>query len=76
MFYPMKNNLLLLILLGLGSLNARAEPEPNPPKMIQVQVEFIELPHKALTKLLFLAKPKTSDSSPFARKTSGDDRQG
>ncbi|MDA0767344.1 MAG: hypothetical protein O3A92_11035 [Verrucomicrobia bacterium] len=31
--------------------------------MIQVQVEFIELPHKALTKLLFLAAPKTSDGT-------------
>ncbi len=64
----MKNKLLLSLLLGFGSLTALAEPEPSPPKLIQVQVEFIEMPHKALTKLLFLAQPKTSDSTPLRKK--------
>jgi hypothetical protein len=64
----MKNKLLLSLLLGFAPLTAWAEPEPSPPKMIQVQVEFIEMPHKALTKLLFLAEPKTSDSTPLRKK--------
>ncbi len=33
------------------------------PKQVQVQVEFVEMSHEALTKLLFLAKPKSSDAT-------------
>lgn len=33
------------------------------PKQIQVQVEFIELSHEALTKLLFKSKPVSADAS-------------
>lgn len=64
----MKNKLLLSLLLGFGSLNAWSEPEPSPSKLIQVQVEFIELPHKALTKLLFLAEPKTTNGTALRKK--------
>jgi hypothetical protein len=47
---------------------AQSNQAPSLPKMIQVQVEFIELPHKALTKLLFLADPKTSDGTALRKK--------
>ena len=33
------------------------------PKQVQVQVEFVEMSHEALTKLLFLAKPASSDAT-------------
>jgi len=33
------------------------------PKQVQVQVEFVEMSHEALTKLLFLAKPVSSDAT-------------
>jgi len=44
------------------------EPDPfdadaNAPKLVQVQVEFVEMSHEALTKLLFLAKPKSADAT-------------
>lgn len=38
-------------------------PNHSTPKNIQVQVEHIELSHEALTKLLFLAEPKTTDAA-------------
>jgi hypothetical protein len=44
------------------------DPDESAPKMIQVQLEYIELPHEALTKLLFLTEPKTTDAGPL-RKT-------
>jgi len=40
-----------------------SNPNPTPPKMIQVQVELIELSHEALTKLLFLAAPRSTDAT-------------
>jgi hypothetical protein len=33
------------------------------PTQVQVQVEYVEMSHEALTKLLFLAKPKSSDAT-------------
>ena len=33
------------------------------PKLVQVQVEYIELSHESLTKLLFLAKPASADAT-------------
>jgi hypothetical protein len=33
------------------------------PTQVQVQVEYLEMSHEALTKLLFLAKPKSSDAT-------------
>lgn len=51
---------------------ASAEPAPDPfdpdldaPKLIQVQVEYVEIPHETLTKLLFLAKPASADATPL-----------
>lgn len=44
------------------------DPDDSAPKTIQVQLEYIELPHEALTKLLFLAQPKTSDAAPLRKK--------
>lgn len=51
---------------------ASAEPAPDPfdpdigaPKLIRVQVEFVEVPHETLTKLLFLAKPASADATPL-----------
>lgn len=40
----------------------RAGPPPEP-KLAQVQVEFVEMSHEALTKLLFLAKPTSPDAT-------------
>lgn len=36
---------------------------PQAPAVVQVQVEFVEMSHEALTKLLFLAKPASSDAT-------------
>jgi hypothetical protein len=33
------------------------------PTQVQIQVEYVEMSHEALTKLLFLAKPKSSDAT-------------
>lgn len=33
------------------------------PKQVQAQVEYVEMSHEALTKLLFMAKPKSSDAT-------------
>jgi hypothetical protein len=38
-------------------------PLPPSPKLVQVQVEYIELSHDSLTKLLFLAKPASADAT-------------
>lgn len=43
------------------------DPDTKAPKMIQVQVEYIELSHELLTKLLFLAEPKSSDATPLRK---------
>jgi hypothetical protein len=40
----------------------RTGPPPEP-KLAQVQIEFVEMSHEALTKLLFLAKPASSDAT-------------
>ncbi len=41
------------------------DPDASPPKpmLVQVQVEYLEMSHEALTKLLFLAKPTSSDAT-------------
>lgn len=39
------------------------DPDQNLPRQVQVQVEFVDMSHEALTKLLFLAKPATSDAT-------------
>ncbi len=39
------------------------DPDIHAPKQVQVQVEFVELPHEVLTTLLFLAKPKSADAT-------------
>lgn len=39
------------------------DADANAPKLLQVQVEFVEMSHEALTKLLFLAKPKSTDAT-------------
>jgi len=39
------------------------DPDVGAPKQVQVQVEFVEMAHEALTKLLFLAKPKSADAT-------------
>lgn len=43
------------------------DPDTKAPKMIQVQVEYIELSHELLTKLLFLAEPKSADATPLRK---------
>lgn len=50
-----------------------AEPKPNTdpfatgafvkPRLVQVQVEYVEISHEALTKLLFGSKPEVSDAT-------------
>lgn len=37
--------------------------DAEPPRQVQIQVEFIELSHEALTELLFKSKPTTSDAT-------------
>lgn len=39
------------------------DPDVNAPKQVQVQVEFVEMPHETLTKLLFLTKRKSADAT-------------
>lgn len=39
------------------------DDDVNSPKLVRVQVEFVEMSHEALTKLLFLSKPKSSDDT-------------
>ena len=39
------------------------DEDVNRPKLIRVQVEFVELSHEALTKLLFLSKPTRSNAT-------------
>lgn len=43
--------------------NAGEDFDADLPKQIQVQVEFIELSHEALTKLLFKSKPVSADAT-------------
>lgn len=40
---------------------------PELPKMIQVQVEYVELSHETLTDLLFLADPPSADATPLRK---------
>lgn len=41
------------------------------PTQVQVQVEYVEMSHEALTKLLFLAKPKSSDATKLREQVQG-----
>jgi hypothetical protein len=50
---------------------AAADPtdlKPQPPLQVQIQVEFIEMSHKALTKLLFLANPDATNGTALRTK--------
>jgi hypothetical protein len=52
----------------LAETEEAAEPDlfdsnAGVPQQVQVQVEFVEMSHEALTKLLFLAKPASSDAT-------------
>jgi hypothetical protein len=42
-----------------------ADFEEDLPKQLQVQVEFIEMSHETMTKLLFKAKPTSADATPL-----------
>ncbi len=62
--------LLPCLLLALAPIRSTAQPQqaadPSSAldaRIIQVQVEYVEMPHTALTNLLFLADPKTSDAT-------------
>lgn len=47
-----------------------ADPSPpraNPFISLQIQVEYIELSHETLTRLLFVAEPKTLDATPLRK---------
>lgn len=72
----MKTNWMLtgIAVAGLGFVfNANSQqaaidpfadnPRPPEPKLAQVQVEYVEMSHEALTKLLFLAKPTSPDAT-------------
>lgn len=39
------------------------DPDAGAPTQVRVQIEFVEVPHETLTKLLFLAKPTSSDDT-------------
>ncbi len=58
---------------GSGSSQSSDPPDPfdpdlNAPKLIQVQVEFVELSHEKLTELLFLAQPASADATGLRQK--------
>jgi len=44
------------------------DPDYMATRLVQIQVEFIEIPHIAATKLLFGTRPKTSDATPLRTK--------
>ncbi len=44
------------------------DPDLNAPKLVQVQVEYIELAHEKLTDLMFMAKPATADATGLRQK--------
>ena len=44
------------------------DPHLNAPKLVQVQVEYIELAHEKLTDLMFMAKPATADATGLRQK--------
>ncbi len=44
------------------------DPFHTVPQMVQVQVEYIELSHKALSKLLFLAEPDATNGTTLRKK--------
>jgi hypothetical protein len=55
----------------LPESGAATQPDSSPrvfPKSLRIQLEYIELSHEALTRLLFLAEPKTSDARPLREK--------
>ena len=66
-------SLLLAVSLPSHGMEPAPDPYAEPSKdstsqasdtrTIQVQVEYVEMSHEALTKLLFLAEPKTSDAT-------------
>jgi hypothetical protein len=39
------------------------DPDIGAPKQVQVQVEYVEVAHETLTRLLFLAKPASADAT-------------
>ena len=47
------------------------DPDAKAPKVIQVQVEYIELSHELLTQLLFLAEPKSADATRLRKQLQG-----
>ena len=53
---------------GSGATLDSFDPDALAPKVIQVQLEYIELSHELLTKLLFLAEPKSADATPLRKK--------
>jgi hypothetical protein len=48
---------------GQGAQVDPFDPTLNLPKYVQVQVEFVEMAHEDLTKLLFLSNPESSDAT-------------
>lgn len=58
----------------MEKLSEAGAPKPSDakpfdvPKSLRIQLEYIELSHEALTRLLFLAEPKTSDARPLREK--------
>lgn len=66
----MKLPTFLPVLVGLACPLAHSadDPDADLPRQVQVQVEFVEMDHKKMTKLLFLSSPEVADATPL-RKT-------
>ncbi|MCH7226671.1 hypothetical protein [Haloferula sp. A504] len=58
----------LLVGLACPCVLSAEESDAHLPRQVQVQVEFVELDHKDLTKLLFLSALEVADATPL-RKT-------
>lgn len=47
------------------------DPHAHLPKYVQVQVEFVEMAHEDLTKLLFLSDPESADATELRKTVAG-----
>jgi len=65
MVMKLPTTLPLLVGLVCPCVLSADESDAHLPRQVQVQVEFVELDHKKLTKLLFLSKPEVADATPL-----------
>lgn len=61
---------------GQSSQSDPFDPNLNLPKYVQVQVEFVEMAHDDLTKLLFLSDSGSADATPLRKTVAGMVKKG